>query len=130
MIDCLGFIRDLRLLDPFDELAFLDLECERLGAAWDGWTLLTRQCKPLPYPAPPVLWCFYWASRALLRARLALAHLTEPNPRTSDKWEPRARHYIALAGEALSRYAALVHQDRAEGARVNLTAGLRWINAG
>jgi len=32
IIDCLEFSRALRILDPADELAFLALECERLGA--------------------------------------------------------------------------------------------------
>ena len=32
IIDCLEFSRELRILDPADELAFLALECERLGA--------------------------------------------------------------------------------------------------
>ena len=32
IIDCLEFSRELRLLDPADELGFLALECERLGA--------------------------------------------------------------------------------------------------
>ena len=31
IIDCLEFSRDLRLLDPADELAFLALECESAG---------------------------------------------------------------------------------------------------
>ena len=31
IIDCLEFSRDFRILDPADELAFLALECERLG---------------------------------------------------------------------------------------------------
>lgn len=31
IIDCLEFRRDLRLLDPVNELAFLAMECERLG---------------------------------------------------------------------------------------------------
>lgn len=32
MIDCLGFTRDLRIVDPADEAGFLALKCERLGA--------------------------------------------------------------------------------------------------
>jgi uncharacterized protein len=32
VIDCMEFSRDFRLLDPADELGFLALECERLGA--------------------------------------------------------------------------------------------------
>ncbi|MBO0738656.1 MAG: hypothetical protein J2P48_19140 [Alphaproteobacteria bacterium] len=31
IIDCLEFRRDLRLHDPVNELAFLAMECERLG---------------------------------------------------------------------------------------------------
>jgi len=34
VIDCLEFRREFRLLDPADELAYLALECERLGASW------------------------------------------------------------------------------------------------
>lgn len=36
VIDCLEFARDFRILDTADELAFLAMECERLGAAWIG----------------------------------------------------------------------------------------------
>ena len=33
IVDCLEFKRELRLLDPLNELAFLAMECGRLGAA-------------------------------------------------------------------------------------------------
>ena len=36
IIDALEFNPRLRANDPFDEVAFLDVECERLGAAWAG----------------------------------------------------------------------------------------------
>ena len=36
IIDCLEFNPRLRVVDPFDEIAYLGLECERLGAAWVG----------------------------------------------------------------------------------------------
>ena len=104
VIDCLEFNHNMRLVDPFDEIAFLDLECERLGAPWIGRKVLDI-CKRELISAPPAkLLAFYRSARALLRARLALAHLTEPNPRTPAKWEPRARIYIALAEEALTRF--------------------------
>lgn len=102
-IDCLEFSPDLRIIDPFDEIAYLGLECERLGAAWIGEIFLREARHWLVTDAPePLIW-FYRAARALLRARLALAHLTEPNPRTPEKWEPRARHYIRLAEASLLR---------------------------
>ncbi len=106
IIDCLEFNRDLRLLDPFDEIAFLGLECERLGAAWIGQDILAACLSELrPTPTAQLL-AFYRAARALLRARLALAHLTEPNPRLPAKWEPRARSYVALAVAALAEFEA------------------------
>ena len=43
------------------------------------------------------LFMFYRCHRATLRARLAVAHLLEPNPRTPAKWEPLARTYLRLA---------------------------------
>ena len=109
IIDCLEFNRDLRLVDPFDEIAYLDLECRRLGAAWIGAKLLAMLMRELP-PPPPGLVDFYRASRALLRARLALAHLTEPDPRTPAKWEPRARAYIELADAALTEFDSKARQ--------------------
>jgi uncharacterized protein len=36
IIDCLEFNPRLRIVDPFDEIAYLSLECERLGAPWVG----------------------------------------------------------------------------------------------
>jgi aminoglycoside phosphotransferase family enzyme len=97
IIDCLEFNRDLRLVDPFDEITFLGLECERLGALWIESLIMTRLRAELsPGPSSQII-AFYRAARALLRARLALAHLTEPNPRLPQKWEPRARAYITIA---------------------------------
>ncbi len=44
VIDCLEFNRALREVDPFDELAFLDLECRMLGADWIGPRLIAHCC--------------------------------------------------------------------------------------
>jgi uncharacterized protein len=32
-----------------------------------------------------------------MRARLAIAHLIEPNPRTPEKWLPLAHNYLRIA---------------------------------
>jgi len=108
IIDCLELGRDLPLLDPLAEIASLDLECERLDAARLGQRLLFLCRRELPHPAPATRSHFYRAARTLVRAGLALAHLTEPSPRTPEKWEPRARHYIALAEAALGQFKAPV----------------------
>jgi aminoglycoside phosphotransferase family enzyme len=97
IIDCLEFSRALRLVDPFDELIFLTLECELLGGGWVGEHIMERCVEGLGDPPAPQLVEFYWNYRACLRARIALAHLLEPNPRTPEKWVPLARRYLQLA---------------------------------
>jgi aminoglycoside phosphotransferase family enzyme len=97
IIDCLEFSRAFRLVDPFDELTFLALECERLDAAWIGERLIERCADGLRDQPLPRLLKFYWTYRACLRARLALAHLLEPDPREPWKWVPLANRYLELA---------------------------------
>ena len=45
--------------------------------------------------------------RAMLRARLAMAHLLDPQPRTPQRWPPQARRYVAVALAALDALDAL-----------------------
>lgn len=97
IIDCLEFNKRLRTVDPFDEIAFLGLECERLGAAWAGEYIERRMRGALRDGPIEELTTFYRCHRATLRARLAIAHLLEPSPRTPEKWPRLARHYLDLA---------------------------------
>lgn len=99
IIDCLEFNKSLRLVDPFDDLAFLCLECQRLGAYWIG-DLLVQHCAIRLTDGPiDRLFAFYKIFRACLRARLALAHLLEPNPSEHGKWLLRAKQYLDIAEE-------------------------------
>jgi aminoglycoside phosphotransferase family enzyme len=82
IIDCLEFNPRLRAVDPFDEIAFLCIECERLGAGWAGEYIKRRAFRALQHDLSEELFTFYRCYRATLRARLAIAHLLEPNPRT------------------------------------------------
>ena len=43
----------------------------------------------------------------MLRARLAMAHLLDPQPRTPQRWPPQARRYVAVALAALDALDAL-----------------------
>ena len=97
IIDCLEFNARLRTVDPFDEIAYLCVECERLGAAWAGEYLRRRIVRALHDGNSRELFIFYRCHRAMLRARLAAAHLLEPDPRTPEKWLPRARAYLRIA---------------------------------
>jgi aminoglycoside phosphotransferase family enzyme len=97
IIDCLEFNPRLRAVDPLDEIAFLSLECERLGAAWVGDYIRRRVERGLRDGSCEDLFRFYRCHRATLRARLAIAHLLEPDPRTPEKWPRLAREYLRLA---------------------------------
>ncbi|PWE18945.1 hypothetical protein DDZ18_03235 [Marinicauda salina] len=103
VIDCLEFNRSLRLVDPFDDLACLHVECERQGADWIGPRLMAAAGRRLDDEPPRRLLDFYTATRACLRARLALAHLLEPNPRTPERWPMMARGYLDIAEAAARR---------------------------
>lgn len=97
LIDRLEFNARLRAVDPLDELAFLDLETERFGAPEAGARIRRRVTAALHRGDPPELHLFYRSYRAMLRARLAIAHLLEPEPRTPEKWPRQARAYLAIA---------------------------------
>ena len=103
IIDCLEFNPRLRAVDPFDEIAFLSLECERLGARWAGEYVRRRITAGLRDGLSDELFLFYRCHRAMLRARLAIAHLLEPRPRTPDKWPRLAREYLRIAAKDAAR---------------------------
>lgn len=101
VIDCLEFSRELRIIDPIDELGFLALECERLGAPGLGWTLLHSYSKEAGDDYSPELLAFYQSYRACLRARIAIRHLNEEKFRYSAEWRRRALEYLDLAEQHL-----------------------------
>jgi aminoglycoside phosphotransferase family enzyme len=101
IFDCLEFDRNLRLVDIVDEIGYLGLECALLGHPEVGAHLGAFLAKATGDTPPPALAGLYTAFRALLRARLALAHLLDPNPRDPGRWAPLAARYLGLADEAL-----------------------------
>lgn len=103
IIDCLEFSRDLRIADTADELAFLMLECERLGAP-DFSDLLLEAYGKLSGDRPSgALTHFYSSCRASLRALLTIRHLNEMTFRYSPEWRRRADQYLKLAEVHLSQ---------------------------
>ena len=97
IIDCLEFSRDLRLVDPADELAFLALECERLGSAVVGRWFFATYTEITRDDPPEALIRFYRNYRILRRAKLAVWHLEDPEVADHGKWSRRARRYLELA---------------------------------
>lgn len=97
IIDCLEFNRDFRLLDAASELAFLALECERLGAPRLGALILeTVRSETNDHP-PDRLMAFYKSFHACLRAKIALWHLKDDHGGNPAKWIAKARTYLQLA---------------------------------
>jgi aminoglycoside phosphotransferase family enzyme len=112
IIDCLEFNVRLRAVDPFDEIAFLSLECERLGAPWAGQYVRRRIEHRLRDGLTEELFLFYRCHRATLRARLAIAHLLEPNPRTPEKWPRLARTYLRIAASDATKLERLLRRRK------------------
>jgi len=98
IIDCVEFNRAFRILDPADELAYLAMECERLGAPRIGETLLDRYVALSGDHPPTPLLHFYQSVRATLRAKLAAWHLDDPTVPYPSQWFNRAHAYLSLAG--------------------------------
>ena len=97
IIDCLEFNADFRILDPASELAFLALECERLGAPWVGKLILdTYQGETGDCP-PERLLAYYKKHHACLRAKIAVWHLRDPDVCDPAKWIAKAKDYLRRA---------------------------------
>lgn len=97
VIDCLEFDRRLRVLDPPDELAFLAIECERMGDRRVGERFMSVYCETVGDMVPAALVDFYKSCRACLRARIAVWHVREPGPKGTSHWWSTAREYLRLA---------------------------------
>jgi uncharacterized protein len=100
IIDCLEFRAELRQLDPASELAFLALECRRLGGPDILARLLRRYRRRSGDRPPAALLRFYTALNAIVRARIAIEHLAEPGSRTRAELGGRAARYLAIAARA------------------------------
>jgi aminoglycoside phosphotransferase family enzyme len=106
IIDCLEFSRQLRELDPADELGFLDMECEHAGAPSIGPLLFKTYREETGDDPPPAVVGFYKAYRAQMRAKLAIWHLDDCGDGDRTKWIGRSEAYLALAARFAARAGA------------------------
>ena len=97
VIDCLEFSRPMRIIDPYDEVNYLGLECAMLGAPWIRAILLDMLDAKLDARPDRDVLALYGGFRAMLKARLCMAHLLEAVVRRAERWKPLALSYIALA---------------------------------
>lgn len=97
VIDCLAFKREFREIDPVDELCFLAMECEWMGAGEVGDEVLHVYFHDSGDRCDQRLCTFYKCLRACLRTKLALWHTGDGAVRDPGKWLNRAGQYLALA---------------------------------
>jgi aminoglycoside phosphotransferase family enzyme len=102
VIDCLEFDFDLRVVDPVEELAFLGLECARLGAPWLTRLLVDTYASETGDTVPPPLVDLYTSLRAFNRAKIVAWHLRDPAVRDRKDWRAGAVAYLEQAEAALS----------------------------
>lgn len=110
VLDCLEFDDRLRWLDGLDDIAFLAMDLERLGAPDLATRLLARYAEFAADPAPASLCHHYLAYRAFVRVKVACLRHAQGN---------------AAAAEEATRYAdiALDHLRRGQ-VRLALVGGL------
>jgi len=106
VIDCLEFDPRLRRLDPAEEVAFLMLECKRLGAHEFADQLGTGVLAALADAVPRGLLHFYMSCQALNRAKVAAWHLRDRRgTRRARHWRARTDSYLSDA-DHYARWAA------------------------
>jgi aminoglycoside phosphotransferase family enzyme len=99
IMDSLEFSRELRLVDPVDELAYLAIECHRLGAPELGDLVLETYRADTGDRPPDALVNFYASARAMLRAKLAIWHLKDEHRPDAEKWRTRTMQYLYIAAD-------------------------------
>jgi aminoglycoside phosphotransferase family enzyme len=97
IIDCLEFNREFRSLDPVEELAYLAMECDRLGAPRIGDKILQGYLEAANDACPSKLIGFYKVFRACLRAKIAVWHTVDHQVQDHQRWLGLARTYLDLA---------------------------------
>jgi len=103
VFDCIEFERALRVLDPVDELSFLGMECEYLGAPALGTLALKTYVSAMNDPVSDRLVHFYRSYRALKRAQIAVRHTRRPGTADEAKWSHQASAYLELATQYANR---------------------------
>ena len=97
VLDCLEFDDRLRFVDGLDDIAFLAMDLEHLGALSLARLLVDRYTDYAADPAPGSLWHHYLAYRAYVRVKVACLRHRQGDPDAA----AQARSLAALAGEHL-----------------------------
>jgi aminoglycoside phosphotransferase family enzyme len=102
VIDCVEFSRELRTVDPLDELGFLAIECKLMGGPAFIEEILFETYRRATDDRPSgELVGFYELYRSFLRAKTTIWHLRDETVRDREKWIERTERYVTLAERLL-----------------------------
>jgi len=105
IIDAIEFNAEFRRLDVLDELSFLAVECEMLGAGDWGRQIVACYCQGAnDWPAPGVLE-FYRSYRACVRAKVALLRSRQATGDEGRQASELSRRYLQVADDVLEEFA-------------------------
>jgi hypothetical protein len=97
VIDCIEFNAEYRTNDIVDELAFLAMECDRLGDRSVGYTLFDAYaCASNDIPLAQLV-TFYKAYRACVRAKVAALRSQQQRPQQASSSLQSEHDYLHLA---------------------------------
>ncbi len=98
VFDCVEFALSLRAADVINELAFLAMECDFLGAPELGHALIEGYKTRSHDAVPTALVSFYQSYRACIRAKVELLRAAQQSLEAAVHSRQRARRYLQLAG--------------------------------
>lgn len=97
VLDCIEFSPELRQVDVADELSFLEVECQRIGAGEVGHQI-ARDCLNATEDHPDLkLLCFYRTYRATVRAKVATLRAVQVEEPMRRKCLQDVNDYLRLA---------------------------------
>ncbi len=97
IIDCIEFSDELRSLDVVDELAFLAMECDLLGAEAVGREVFAQYQDRSGDRVPTVLLAFYKIYRACVRAKVLALRAGQVGTAAEQDMLDAARRYLEQA---------------------------------
>lgn len=101
VFDCIEFDADLRCVDVLDELCFLTMECDALGADPIGERILAHYLDRSQDRPAPELKAFYKSYRACVRAKVAMLRATQLSGDDRVSQRRLGKRYLDLADRYL-----------------------------
>lgn len=105
IFDCIEFSEEFRTIDIADELAFLAMECDLIGASWVGEQMRSKLQEMTGDHPPQQLVPFYKAYRASVRAKVAALRFDQLDGTAKATAYDEALAHLKLADQYVSKLA-------------------------